>query len=235
MNFETILALLMAKFTGVRKDGLTAMARVIALQAATEDEAKTIVDKLTDAQVGEFVKGFRADVDKEVSNSTKTYEETLRKKFDFVEKKTEPGGNPDPKPNPNAQGAEMADIIKQAVAAAVAPFSERLATFESGRIAETRLQQLNAKLAECKDETFKNQTLKDFARMSFADDAAFAEYLNDKATDIAAANQNVANNAMRSTGAPMFSQKTDDGVSKAVADFVASQKPEANQFAGREV
>ena len=36
---ERILALLIAKFSGVRKDGLTALARSLALQCATEDEA----------------------------------------------------------------------------------------------------------------------------------------------------------------------------------------------------
>ena len=41
---ETILALLIAKFSGVRKDGLTALARSLALQCATEDDAKALVD-----------------------------------------------------------------------------------------------------------------------------------------------------------------------------------------------
>lgn len=76
---ERILALLIAKFSGVRKDGLTALARSLALQCATEDEAKALVDKLTDAQVGEFVKEYRADVDKEVSDSNKTFETNLKR------------------------------------------------------------------------------------------------------------------------------------------------------------
>ena len=37
---KTILALLVAKFQGVRKDGLSVMAGILALQAATEEEAK---------------------------------------------------------------------------------------------------------------------------------------------------------------------------------------------------
>lgn len=56
---ETILALLLAQFVGVRKDGLTQLARSLALQCTTEEEAKALVDKLTDAQVKEFVKEFR--------------------------------------------------------------------------------------------------------------------------------------------------------------------------------
>lgn len=232
MNYEQILALLIAKFTGVRKDGLTALARVIAIQATSEDDAKTRIDAITDAQVNGFVKGFRADVDKEVSESNKTYEQTLKKKFDFVEKKTEPGGG-----NGGGTGGndDMAALIAAAVAKAVEPLTTKIASFETDNIAKTRLQQLNEKLAECKDETFKSQTLKDFGRMTFADDAAFTEYLNEKVADIATANQNHANDGLRSAGAPMFNQKGEDGVSKAVSQYVQAQKPENNPFAGREV
>jgi len=53
---EKILALLMTAFAGVRKDGLTQLARMLAIQATTDDEAKVLVDKLTKAQVDEFVK-----------------------------------------------------------------------------------------------------------------------------------------------------------------------------------
>src|SRR3712207_1125235 len=108
---EKILALLIAKFSGVRKDVLNHMARAFALQVATDEEAKNLVEKITDAQVNEYVKEVRADVDKEVSESNKTFETNLKKKFDFVAKRdTEPGG--DPKPDPN----DLAATIKAAVA-----------------------------------------------------------------------------------------------------------------------
>ena len=68
MNFQQILALLIAKFSGVRKDGLEQMARTLALQCTNEDEAKTLIEKITDAQVNEFVKEYRKIVDKEVSD-----------------------------------------------------------------------------------------------------------------------------------------------------------------------
>lgn len=227
---KTILALLVAKFQGVRKDGLSVMAGILALQAATEEEAKNLVDKLTDAQVNEFIKDYRKDVDKEVSESNKTFETNLRKKYDFKEKEVEPGN--DPSKNPN----DIAEIVKAAVAAAVKPFEEKLSGYETKNIADSRLAQLNEKLNDCKDETFKKQTLKDFARMTFASDDDFTQYLNDKTADIATANQNVANAALGgASGKPLFAQKGDDGISKGVADFVASQKPEANAFTGKEV
>lgn len=228
---ERILALLIAKFQGVRKDVLLMMARAYALQASTEEEAKSLVDKVTDAQVAEFVKEVRADVDKEVSDSNKTFETNLKKKFDFVEKKVEPGN-----PNNPPKKDDISEIVKAAVAEAVKPFQEKLSGYEAKNIAEARLHALNEKLNACKDESFKAQTLKDFARMTFADDADFNEYLQAKETDISAANQNKANNDLgNGSGSPLFSNKGEDGISKGVADYVASQKPEANQFTGKEV
>ena len=228
---EKILALLIAKFSGVRKDVLNHLARTFALQATNDEEAKALVDKLTDAQVNEYVKEFRADVDKEVSDSNKTFETNLKKKYDFVDKgkKVEPG-NQDPDPN------DLAATIKAAVAEAVKPFQEKLSGYERDNIAKSRLQSLNEKLANCKDENFKNQTLKDFARMKFDTDDDFNEYLAEKEKDIATANQNMANAALNNSGGtPLFSQKEESGVSKGVAEFVASQKPENSTFTGKEI
>ena len=227
---KTILALLVAKFQGARKDGLNVLAGILALQASTEDEAKALVEKITDAQVNEFIKDYRKDVDKEVSESNKTFETNLRKKYDFKEKVVEPGNNPTDKPN------DIAEIVKAAVAAAVKPFEEKLSGYETKNLADSRLAKLNEKLNGCKDETFKAQTLKDFARMKFETDDEFAEYLKDKETDIKTANQNVANAALGgASGKPMFAQKNEDGISKGVADYVASLKPENNELSGKEV
>ena len=227
---KTILALLVAKFQGARKDGLNVLAGILALQASTEDEAKALVEKITDAQVNEFIKDYRKDVDKEVSESNKTFETNLRKKYDFKEKEVEPGNKPSENPN------DIAEIVKAAVAAAVKPFEEKLSGYETKNIADSRLAKLNEKLNDCKDETFKAQTLKDFARMTFANDDDFTQYLNDKTADIATANQNVANAALGgASGKPLFAQKGDDGISKGVADYVASQKPGNDTFKGKEV
>lgn len=229
---ETILALLIAKFSGVRKDGLVALARSLALQCTTEDEAKALVDKFTDAQVNEFVKDYRADVDKEVSESNKTFETNLKKKFDLVQK-TEPGGKKNPK---DTDPDDIAAIVKAAVDAAVAPLNDKLNGYEAKTIAETRLQALNEKLNGCKDENFKAQTLKDFARMNFKDDADFNEYLTGKEADIATANQNKADTDLsNSGGSPLFSQKEESGISKGVAEYVESLKPENTTFKGKEI
>lgn len=231
MNIQELLALLTAKFSGARKDGLMQLARSIALQCASKEDAEALIEKLTDAQVSEFIKNYRADVDKEVSDGVRTSEANLRKKYDFKEKTgstiTEPGGG----------GADnIAEIVKNAVDAAVKPYADRIASMESDNVNKARLQRLNEALASCKDETFKAQTLKDFARMKFDDDSSFDEYLSDKTADIATANQNVANDKLNNAGgSPLFSQKEESGISKGVAEYVESQKPGKDNFTGKEI
>lgn len=231
--FKTILALLIAAFgnvTGVRKDGLTNLARGLSLQATNDEEAKAIVDKLTEAQVIEFCKGYRQDVDKEVSESNKTLEANIRKKFNIKDDiKTEPGGDDEKKD-------DIAAIVKAAVDAALAPMKETIDGFKAKEVGKTRLQALEDALKECKDENFKTQTLKDFGRMSFASDDDFNEYLSGKTADVKTANQRVADDALRGGGAPLFSQKeAETGVSKGVSEFIKSQSPEGNAFAGKTV
>lgn len=231
--FKTILALLIAAFgnvTGVRKDGLTNLARGLSLQATNDEEAKAIVDKLTEAQVIEFCKGYRQDVDKEVSESNKTLEANIRKKFNIKDDiKTEPGGDDDKKD-------DIAAIVKAAVDAALAPMKETIDGFKAKEVGKTRLQALEDALKDCKDENFKAQTLKDFGRMSFASDDDFNEYLSGKTADVKTANQRVADDALRGGGAPLFSQKeAETGVSKGVSEFIKSQSPEGNAFAGKTV
>ena len=228
---EKIIALLIASFSGVRKDALVHLARTIALQATTEDDAKTIVDKLTKAQVDEYVKEFRADVDKEVSESNKTYESNLKKKIDFVEKQNPKHGADDDQ----NKGGDIAAIVEAAIAKAVTPLQAKLDKYEQGDIAKTRLQMLNDKLVNCKDDAFKAKALKDYARMSVESDEAFNEYLTDTDTDIATANQNAANMLLGGQGNPFFAPKDESGISKGVADYVESQKPENDKFSGKEV
>lgn len=234
MNFEQIVALLAAKFQGVRKDGLAQLARTIALQCTNEDEAKALVEKITEAQVTDFVKEYRKVVDKEVSDASKTLEATLRKKY----AQQHEGNEPEPPEHGGQPKGEddLAAIVAKAVAGAVKPLQERLEKYEQGEVGKSRLQALNDILAKCKDETFKAQTLKDFGRMSFESDEAFREYLTDKEADIKTTNQSVADAAIGGgAGAPRFGQKTEDGVSKAVAEFVAASKSGSDALTGKEV
>lgn len=227
---DKILALLTAKFAGVRKDVLMQMARVMALHCADETEAKALVDKMTIETVNEFVKEFRADVDNEVSKSIKTNEENLKKKYDFVEKKIEPG-DPNHKIDPN----DTAAIIEAAVAKAVKPLQEQLDKYSRNDLSKSRLQQLQDKLNTCKDEFFKSQTLKNFQRMSFEKDEDFDEYLTSLDEDIKTANQNFSDTRMRNQSQPLFSNIGDDGVSSQVAAYVKEQTDEGGLLSGKKL
>lgn len=215
----------------MRKDGLTQMARIYALQVATEDEAKAIVDKLTKEQVDEFIKDFRGDVDKEVSDSNKTFETNLKKKFDFVEKGTsKPVDTVTKEGEPN----DIVALIKGAVAEAVTPLKEELEKYKANDVAKSRLQMLNDKLVACKDEGFKTKSLKDFARMHFETDEAFNEYLTDTEKDIVEANQRYADIRLGNQGRPMFAGKETSGVSTAVTQYIETAK-QGTPLGGKEV
>ena len=228
---DKLLALLTAKFSGVRKDVLLQMARIMALQCTNDTEAQALVDKLTLEQVNEFSKDFRADVDKEVSNSTKTFEENLKKKFDLVEKKVEPG---DPK-HDQTDPKDIATIVKNAVAEAVRPYQEKFEQFSKNDLAKTRLQQIESKLKDCKDEFFKQNKLKDYNRMNFADDNAFNEYLSDLDKDIEAANQNFSNSRLGGQAQPLFNHVDKDGVSSEVSDYIKERSGENDTFSGKKL
>lgn len=195
-----ILALLVAKFPGVRKDGLNMLARLMALQMETEDEAKAAVERLTRDGVDAFVRDFRSDVDKEVSDGTRTFEENLRRKFDFVEKQSEPyADEAKPKADPSSKEGkrpnaetDLQAVVANAVANAVKPLKEQLERYERGNVNQSRLQALTDRLNACKDESFRAKALKDFGRMTFDTEEAFNEYLTDTETDVADANKRMA-------------------------------------------
>ena len=232
MNYQQILALLQAKFAGVRKDGLAQLARMIALQVTSQEEAQALIDKLDVEKVTETVKDYRKDVDKEVSEANKTYEGNLKKKFKFVELDDQtPADDPTKKTNPD----DLQAAIKAAVAEVVKPLNDEIAALRGSKISESRLQMLTEKLGSCKDETFKAKVLKDFNRMSFTDDDAFNEYLTETETDIADFNQDLANKGLGEQGKPMFGQKNNDGVSSGVASFIQSQTEKENSLGGKEV
>ncbi len=214
---ETILALLVATFPGVRKDGLKMLARTLALQAETEADAKAAVERLSREGVDGFVRDYRAEVDKAVSDGTHTFEENLKRKFDLVEKKELPEepagkGKDTPDPKPNGKEADLRMIVAEAVAGAVKPLQERLEQYERGDVNRTRLQAVTERLNACKDESFRAKALKDYGRMTFDTDEAFKEFLSDTETDVAEANKRVADAKLSAMGRPMFAQKTETGV-----------------------
>jgi len=187
---DKIIALLTTQFPGVRNDGLKQLARVLSLQFATEDEAKALVEKLTKAQVDGFVKEFRKEVDREVSDSNKTFETNLKKQYDLVEKKkAEKTEKEKPEEKPD-------DVTTALLLAELKKITLEISGMKTERVAGLRLQSLKDKLEGCKSDDFKAKVLKDFARMQFETDEEFNEYLTETEQDITKANQGVADLAL---------------------------------------
>ena len=226
---EKIIELLTAKFTGIRKDAIEMLARNLALQCDNDDDVTAAIGKLTDEKVNEFVKGYRSQVDKEVSASISANEKNLRKKYDFIEKKE---GN-EPKKTEGNDGNDISAIINAAIAKAIEPFQNEISNLKQENANKSRLQQVNEKLNACKNDVYKNQMLKAYQKMAFADDEKFNEYLTELDSDIAEANQSFANDSLRGVK-PLKSQVNNDGVSKAVSDFISSQSTDS-AFAGKKI
>ena len=227
--YDKILALLTAKHAGVRKDGLAQLARLLAIQATTEDEATALIEKVTTDQVNSFVKDYRKDVDKEISSANKTFETTLKEKFDITEKKAPEQASP-------AAGSptDIAALIAAEIAKAVNPLQQKLASYETDGLKKLRLQTLEGKLVNV-PETFKAQKLKDFGRMNFETEETFNEYLNEFDGDITAFNQELADRGLAGHGRPMMGGKNAEGVSSSVASFIASKADTNKPLAGKEV
>jgi len=232
---EKILALLLAQFAGVRKDGLNHLANAIAMQVNTEDEVTAAVGKLTADSVNAFVTDWRKEADAEITKANKTYEDGLKNKYDFVTKKEpDKGGNPTP-PTPGGvlDAAAIQNIVAEAVKAATSPLLEKVATLEGGTINANRREALVKELASV-PESYKTKVLKDFDRMAFKDEDGFNEYLNDTKTDVAGFSQEMADKGLSNHDKPIFGTVNQDGVSAGVQNYIKEQTG-GSTLTGKEV
>ena len=188
---EKILALLIAKFSGVRKDGLQQLARSMALQAADEAAAQALVDAISDTQVTEFVKDWRAEVDSETTKAIKANEDKLKSKFNFVEKK----GEPTP-PAPDDAPAWAKTIIDDNKT-----LKEELAALKSGKTTDVRKTKLEEALKDAAPK-FKETIVRQFGRMSFATDEEFDAFVAETQTDAKEFVQQSANSGLGAHGKP---------------------------------
>lgn len=175
---EKILALLIAKFSGVRKDGLIHLASTLALQVATEEEAQALVDKFDQSKVTEFIKEYRSGVDKEIATANKTTEEKLKEKFDFVEKGK---GGANPTKTETKEGGENKDTPPDWALEILNEFKE----LKGEKITNTRTNQFNDIIKNVSEKQ-KGILQKNFGRMQFKDDADFAAYLEEIKPEIEA-------------------------------------------------
>ena len=224
MELNEIVALLETQFPGVRKDGLNQLARVIAMQVNTKEEATGIVGKLTAEAVAKFVADWRKDADAEIDKANKTREDNLRKKYDFVEKKPEEGGTP-PAPAGTLDAATVQAMITNAVKEATKGLQSEVTSLQSAAVTEA----------------YKAKVLKDFDRVAklggFADENAFNEYLTETKNDVAAFGQELADRGLSLHEKPVLGSPNKDGVSAGVESYIQAKAAEAANkgLGGKEV
>jgi len=220
---DKILALLQAKFAGVRKDGLTYIAATIAMAAKTDEEAKVIVDKLTADDVNQFVTDWRKDADTEISKAIATNEQTLREKYDFKEK-----GKPAPQdePDPNKKD-DLAAIVAKAVKDATEPILADLNRIKGGELANTRKAELEKLFTNELPESYKKTILEGFNHRNFKDDADFNEYLNQTRQNVDSFKQEIADSGLAGHTKPVFGKTNENGVSQATEAYIANKQAEA--------
>lgn len=237
MELNEIVALLETQFPGVRKDGLNQLARVIAMQVNTKEEATGIVGKLTAEAVAKFVADWRKDADAEIDKANKTREDNLRKKYDFVEKKPEEGGTP---PAGTLDAATVQAMITNAVKEATKGLQSEVTSLQSAAVTANRRETLVKELADV-PEAYKAKVLKDFDRVAklggFADENAFNEYLTETKNDVAAFGQELADRGLSLHEKPVLGSPNKDGVSAGVESYIQAKAAEAANkgLGGKEV
>lgn len=219
----------LCKNCGISDGNLDAVINAIGGRVADDCTDATEIDKVAN-EILAVAKAMQS----EASSRVEDFKKKNPVKTSKVEKPVD-DENDDDKDDPS-KSKDFSAMLEAAVAKAVKPLQDEISSFRANNVATLRLNALNEKLAACKDENFKAQTLKAFNRMSFKDDEDFNSYLTETESDIAAANQSKADAELRSNGAPMFSQKNEEGVSSAVAGYIKShEKSDGGQFDGKKL
>lgn len=171
---KSIRTLLQTKFGGAQLSA----ARVEALAKRFEGKVETEED--LEARLTALDEAFPfADIAKE-DDRVRTLEAEAKKKAD-------PAPQPEPTPNP----APKTDDKDDPVLALLKEMKGEITALKGEKIATDRKSLILAKLKDA-DEGYSSKVIRDFGRMSFADDAAFEEYLSDVEADYAAHTQSEA-------------------------------------------
>lgn len=183
---EKILSLLISKFSQARKDGLQHLARSLSLQVTQEAQIQALIENISEEKVTEFIKQWRKEVDTEVTKSNKSYEETLRAKYDFKEK-----GTPTPPNAPN----DVATLIAQAVKNAVEPLQTELQSLKTGNQTQARKQTLETALKDV-PQGLKSFVLNQFEKMNFETEEEFSQFVTQSQTELKKVQQEAVQSAV---------------------------------------
>lgn len=228
MTKAEILALLVAKFASVRKDGLEQMALSLVPLCPSKEKAEEIVGALTADQVGEFVKEWRKSADAENQKAIETFKKSLPQPQ--PEPKQDP--KPDPKPNPQPESPApqamtpeaIAKIVSEAVAAQVKPLQEEVTRMKGKEVLSSRQSLLESELKGT-PESYRSVVMEGFNSRQFDTDDAFNEYLNSIKEQIKNFKQEMADNGLKNFGGVPTNPKADpDKVDPEVTAFIEAKK-----------
>lgn len=234
MEFEQlILAALQTKFTGVDAKILGRIAKKYAKTATgtTEADAKTIVDGITFQQVLESHADYRATEAQKTAVANYESKHNLRDGKP-IEQPQQNQSQTQPQQEQSGQTAgqqggqhseEKAPAWAQQIIADNKALRERLQSIESERTQNSRLERFREAIKGAPDKV-KTRYEKDFARLTFKDDADFDGYLEEIAPDIAAMAASDSRKGA-AVGAPFGSQGSNTTASELVkARFEAAAK-----------
>lgn len=237
MEFEQlILAALQTKFTGVDAKILGRIAKKYAKTATgtTEADAKTIVDGITFQQVLESHADYRATEAQKTAVANYESKHNLRDGKP-IEQPQQNQSQTQPQQEQSGQTAgqqggqqseEKAPAWAQQIIADNKALRERLQSIESERTQNSRLERFREAIKAAPDKV-KTRYEKDFARLTFKDDADFDGYLEEIAPDIAAMAASDSRKGA-AVGAPFGSQGSNTTASELVkARFEAAAKADA--------
>lgn len=211
---ETILQLLETKFQGARKDGLNLLAGVLAMTATDEETAQKVVDSLTADQVKNFITDFRKGADAEITKATKTAEENLRAKYNFVDKNAEP-----PKPETEPGKPNFEELIKKALE----PYTKEIADLKGQTIKNQRKEKFS-KAIETAPDTLKSILIENFENSNFETENDFEEYLKSKSEQAQKLNQDFNNAKLGAMAKPGQSNINPSDVSVGMREYVKQKQ-----------
>lgn len=222
---ELILIALLNKYKnlGFGQKAFQGVAEFLSQTVTEESAIETAI-----SGVEPLLKSFQSDADARVTSAVaKAKAEKDQDKVDDPEKKkdTKTGGD------------DIAAIVAAAVKSAIEPIQQELSGFKGQKTFETRKQTLEVKLEKAPAK-FKEKILKDFARMNFEKDEDFDSYLTETETDLAAFNQDLADQGLGANRKPFVATTTKEGVSTGVQAFVDSKDPKKagnDNLGGKEV
>lgn len=162
---EQILAALQQKFSGVDTAILSRIANKKGEGVTDESKVNSIVEGIGFQDVLNSYGDFRADG--AASTAVKNYE----RKHNLKDGKAV--DEPTPTPTPTNESQDIANLIADAVSAAVSPLSDKLTQFEAAKARETRSEQI---LAKAKEYGIPDTIAK---RYAIPDDADLDSYFKD--------------------------------------------------------